>query len=103
MGVRSTGFVRNLDPAGRIVLPVEWRRTFDVQPGAPLEMIPGSDGSLILKQYVPSHACTFCGQTDNLQHYLGRPVCRSCVCQIGAGACTPPGGQRDNSGTILDG
>lgn len=82
MGARTAGFVRHLDQLGRIVLPVEWRRTFDIQPGAPMEIIPGSDGTLMLKHYVPSHACTFCGEIDDVRLYLGRPVCRSCASQL---------------------
>jgi len=82
---KSTGFVRRLDELGRVVLPVDWRRTFGLGPGAPLEMILGGDGTLVLKRYVPGGTCTFCGEMEDIQHFAGRPVCRKCTVQLAAG------------------
>jgi transcriptional pleiotropic regulator of transition state genes len=82
--VRPAGFVRHIDPLGRVVLPVEWRRAFDVGPGAPMEIIPGKDGSLVLQRYVPGGACMFCGTLENIRHFAGRPVCHHCASQLGA-------------------
>jgi transcriptional pleiotropic regulator of transition state genes len=78
-GTVGSGFVRNLDPLGRVVLPIEWRRTFEVNPGAALELIPQGDGTLMLRRYVPSGTCTFCGQGDELRVFAGRLICRTCV------------------------
>ncbi|HWI51378.1 MAG TPA: AbrB/MazE/SpoVT family DNA-binding domain-containing protein [Symbiobacteriaceae bacterium] len=85
VGLKSTGFVRNLDGLGRIVLPVEWRRTFGLEPGDPLEMILGGDGTLMLKRYVPGGTCTFCGEMEEIRHFAGRPICRRCTAQLAAG------------------
>ncbi|HYG59303.1 MAG TPA: AbrB/MazE/SpoVT family DNA-binding domain-containing protein [Symbiobacteriaceae bacterium] len=71
--------MRQIDQLGRVVLPVEWRRQFMVEPGAPLEIIPGRDGTLMLQRYVPGGACTFCGSFEGVRHFAGRPVCRDCV------------------------
>jgi AbrB family transcriptional regulator, transcriptional pleiotropic regulator of transition state genes len=78
------GFVRKLDDLGRVVLPVEWRRTFSIGPGAPMEIIPGRDGTLILQRYVPGGTCTFCSEHVEICHFAGRPVCRSCAAQLGS-------------------
>jgi len=83
---KGSGFIRNLDQLGRIVLPVEWRRRFDLEPGAPLEIIPGGDGCLILRKYVPQGSCTFCGQLDGSRLILGRPVCEKCTACLATAA-----------------
>lgn len=83
-GFRSSGFVRRLDELGRVVLPVEWRRTVGLDPGTPVEMILSGDGSLTLQRYVPGGTCTFCGTPDDLRQFSGRPVCRTCGQSLGA-------------------
>lgn len=81
-GLKPGGFVRHVDQLGRVVLPMEWRKVFEVVPGAPMEMIPGRDGTLTLKRYVPSGTCTFCGEDDQVRHFEGRPICRTCADKI---------------------
>jgi transcriptional pleiotropic regulator of transition state genes len=52
--MKSTGIVRKIDELGRIVLPIEMRRTLGIQEKDPLEIFV--DGSMIiLKKYVPEH------------------------------------------------
>ncbi|HWI51233.1 MAG TPA: AbrB/MazE/SpoVT family DNA-binding domain-containing protein [Symbiobacteriaceae bacterium] len=84
-GSKSSGYVRILDCMGRVALPIEWRRTFGLEPGAPLEMILGGDGTLVLKRYVPGGTCTFCGDIEEIRHFAGRPICRKCTAQLAAG------------------
>lgn len=74
--------MRRLDDLGRVVLPIEWRRLFNVEAGAPMEIIPVKDGTLVLQRYIPGGACTFCGDLREVQHFAGRPVCRSCATQL---------------------
>lgn len=55
--LKSTGIVRKVDELGRIVLPIELRRTLDIAEKDSLEIY--MDGpSIILKKYQP--ACIFC-------------------------------------------
>jgi AbrB family transcriptional regulator, transcriptional pleiotropic regulator of transition state genes len=82
VGGISSGFVRNLDSLGRVVLPVEWRRTFELNPGAQVELIPQGDGTLMLRRYGPNGTCTFCGQAEGIRMFAGRQVCRTCVDQL---------------------
>ena|GEM_PF-230040 len=84
-GVMSTGFVRRLDPLGRLNLPIEWRRTFAVEPGARIEILPNSDGSLLIRRYIPAGTCTFCGGVEEILHFAGRPICHKCTAQLAAG------------------
>lgn len=59
MKVKSTGIVRKVDELGRIVLPIELRRTLDIAEKDAIEIyVEGT--SIILKKYQPS--CIFCGE-----------------------------------------
>jgi len=52
MSVKSTGIVRKVDELGRIVLPIELRRTLDIAERDTMEIfVDGS--SIILKKYIP--------------------------------------------------
>ena len=81
----GSGLVRNLDQLGRVVLPVQWRRTLDLGPGAPIEILPGGEGALMLRRYVPNGACVFCGEIGDGRIFAGRPVCTRCTTQLIAG------------------
>lgn len=73
--MKSTGIVRKVDELGRIVLPIELRRTLDIEVKDSLEIYV--DGSqIILKKYEP--ACVFCGNAKDVISFKGRNVCRSC-------------------------
>lgn len=77
--MKSTGIVRKVDDLGRIVLPIELRRTLDINERDSLEIFV--DGSqIILKKYLPS--CIFCGEADNLRDFRGKLICADCVAGI---------------------
>lgn len=72
----SSGMARKVDDLGRIVLPVEMRRMFGIQPGDELQI--AVDGACILL-HKPQPGCVFCDGIDGLDTYRGKPVCRSCA------------------------
>ena len=74
--MKSTGIVRKLDELGRIVLPIEMRRTFNLAEKDAVEIYVDGD-SIILKKHQPN--CLFCGDSKNLVDYKGKPVCKTCV------------------------
>ncbi len=76
MKMRSTGIVRKLDELGRIVLPIELRRTLDIAERDELEIYL-EDDKVVLKKYEPS--CIFCGSTRGLVTYCNKNVCTDCV------------------------
>ena len=76
--MKSTGIVRKLDDLGRIVLPIELRRTLDIADKAPLEIFVEGD-SIILRKYEPS--CVFCGKSATIEH-MGRNVCSDCLREL---------------------
>ena len=73
--MKSTGIVRKVDELGRIVLPIELRRTLDIAERDELEIYLDDD-KVILKKYEPS--CIFCGSSCGLVSYQGRNVCLEC-------------------------
>ena len=74
--MKSTGIVRKVDELGRIVLPIELRRTLEIAERDSLEFyVEGS--TIILKKYEP--ACIFCGDAKDVVNYKGRNICRTCL------------------------
>ncbi len=74
--MKNTGIIRRLDNLGRIVLPIEMRRTLGIEPRGPLEMYT-SEESVLLRKYSP--ACVFCGSTEGNIEYKRKRVCKSCI------------------------
>ncbi len=74
--MKSTGIVRKVDELGRIVLPIELRRTLDIEEKDSLEIYV--DGSaIILRKYQPS--CVFCDSADDVVSFKGKMICRNCL------------------------
>ena len=68
-------FVRKVDELGRIVIPIELRRSLGIAIRDALEIYV--DGPCImLKKNQP--ICVFCGNTENIQPYKGRAICGAC-------------------------
>lgn len=74
--MKSTGIVRKVDELGRIVLPIEMRRTLEIAEKDPVEIYVEGD-SVILRKYQAT--CVFCGGTKDLTQFKGRNVCASCI------------------------
>ena len=74
--MKSTGIVRKVDELGRIVLPIEMRRTLDIAERDALEIyVVGA--SVILKKYKPS--CIFCDATKDISVFKGKNICPKCL------------------------
>ena len=61
--LRRTGVARKVDQLGRVVLPSEVRRHFDISPGDLIEIAVDSDAILLTKV---ENRCVFCGETASL-------------------------------------
>ena len=75
--MKSLGIVRPIDHVGRIVLPKELRRMFDLVDNEDSLEIFVEDDKIILKKYEP--ACVFCDSADNVMEYIGKNVCKDCI------------------------
>ena len=80
--MKSTGMVRQLDTLGRIVIPVELRRTMDLSLKDTLEIFVDGD-QIGLKKY--HTACVFCNDARDVISYKGKLVCRRCLAELRSG------------------
>lgn len=77
--VKSTGIVRKVDDLGRIVIPIELRRTLGIEIKDSLEIYVEND-QIILKKYLP--ACTFCANASGITVFKGKNVCAECLADL---------------------
>ena len=77
--MKTTGIIRQLDTLGRIVLPIELRRTLAIGPKDSLEIFVEGN-SVILRKYEPN--CFFCGETRGLASFRDKMVCARCLKEL---------------------
>ncbi len=77
--MKSTGIVRKVDELGRIVVPIELRRTLDIAEKDALEIFVDGE-QIILKKYEPT--CIFCGEGKDVINYKGKNICKNCLNEI---------------------
>ena len=78
--MKTTGIVRKVDELGRVVLPIELRRSMGIEVKDSIEIYVDED-AIILKKYEP--ACIFCGSTSRLTTYMDKKICADCAKKIG--------------------
>ena len=74
--MKSTGIIRKVDELGRIVLPIELRRTLDIAERDELEIFMEND-RIILQKY--ENSCVFCASSRGLHVFRGKNVCQECI------------------------
>lgn len=74
--MKPTGVVRKLDELGRITLPIELRRTFQIEEKDPLEIYVDQD-CIILKKC--QDADIFTGSREDLIEFEGKKVSKETV------------------------
>ena len=74
--MKATGIVRKVDELGRIVLPMELRRTLGINKEDPVEIFV-DESNIILRKYEP--ACIFCGSAVEVKSIHGKNICRQCL------------------------
>ncbi len=79
--MKATGIVRKVDELGRIVLPIELRRTLNIDIKDPVEIFVDGD-SIILRKY--QSACVFCGSTEDVKQIKGKNICAACIDELKA-------------------
>jgi len=79
--MKSKGIVRRLDDLGRIVLPIEMRRSFDLAEHDRVEISIENDAIVLRKHQT---GCIFCGGTRDLKEYRGKLVCAKCAQNVGS-------------------
>ena len=74
--MKSTGIVRKVDELGRIVLPIELRRTLGIEEKDRIEIFVDGE-SIFLRKYQP--ACIFCDNAKEIINYKGKNICPDCI------------------------
>lgn len=77
--LKSTGIVRKVDELGRVVIPIELRRTLNIAEKDALEIYVDGE-HIILKKYEP--ACIFCGNARDVINYKGKNICPDCAKEL---------------------
>jgi transcriptional pleiotropic regulator of transition state genes len=73
--MKSTGMTRPIDNLGRIVIPMELRKTMDLKSTDTMEIFTDAD-TIILRKYV--RGCEFCGGSHELKPFGGKEICGHC-------------------------
>ena len=74
--MKATGIVRRVDELGRIVIPMELRRTMQIAIYDEIETYVNGD-QIVLKKYQPP--CVFCDNVDKLIVFSGKRICNECL------------------------
>ena len=74
--MKSTGIVRKVDELGRVVLPIELRRTLGIEEKNALEIFIDQD-KIILSKYEPSDI--FTGSMEDLIEFKGKKVSKESI------------------------
>lgn len=71
--MKSTGMVRKIDKLGRVVIPIEIRRSLHLEVKDPLEIFIDDD-KIILKKYTENYVCDVTGEfsLDNQKFLDGK-------------------------------
>lgn len=82
--MKATGIVRRIDSLGRVVIPKELRKAYNIDENDPLEIFTDNDG-IIIRKYDRNKKCVFCGENDvnQLLEHKSVAVCKVCADTIG--------------------
>lgn len=81
--MHDTGIVRRVDDLGRIVIPMELRRTLGIKVKDPIAIYTEGENIILTKH---KDSCAICGDTEGATKLIkGRPVCDSCLALIKKG------------------
>ncbi len=77
--MKATGIVRKLDNLGRVTLPIELRRSLNLDLKDPVEIFVDGD-SIILKKYEPRDI--FTGDSKDLIEYQGKMISKDTIREL---------------------
>jgi len=75
--MHDTGIVRRVDDLGRIVIPMELRKTLGIRVKDPLAIYVEGERIILTKHH---DACALCGSNEGeMSEVKGRPLCAECI------------------------
>ncbi|MEE9176822.1 MAG: AbrB/MazE/SpoVT family DNA-binding domain-containing protein [Acidimicrobiia bacterium] len=75
----DSGITRKIDDLGRIVIPAETRRMFNIHEGDHLN-VSVEGGNILLRKVTDT--CTFCGSDTDVSQFKEKGVCSTCRSQL---------------------
>lgn len=75
----ESGIARKIDDLGRIVIPAETRRMFNIREGDQL-LIAAEGGNIVIRKMTDT--CTFCSSDENVGQFKGKGICSDCRNQL---------------------
>lgn len=75
----DSGITRKIDDLGRIVIPAETRRMFNIREGDHLYVAVEGNNIVLRKM---TDTCTFCGTDRSVTQFKGKGVCHTCRGQL---------------------
>ena len=77
--LKNTGIYRKIDELGRVVLPIEIRRSLNIDVTDSLEiLLDGQD--IIMRKH--EDKCIFCGENKSLKTYNDKVICQKCLNEL---------------------
>jgi transcriptional pleiotropic regulator of transition state genes len=77
--MKATGIVRKMDHLGRVVIPMELRRTMEIGEKDSIEVFVDGD-RIVLRKYTPG--CVITGSQDDLVNFKGKLYSREAIRQL---------------------
>lgn len=77
--MKAIGIVRKIDELGRVVLPMDLRRTLQIEDRDSLDIFVEGN-TIVLKKHEES--CIFCGSVKNVTVFKGKNICPDCINSI---------------------
>ena len=77
--MKSTGIVRKIDELGRIVIPIEIRRTLDITEHDAVEIFT-DENKIVLQKYIDKDI--FDGSEEDLIDYCGKKVSKKSIIEL---------------------
>ena len=71
----TEGMVRKIDELGRIVVPIEFRKSLGIQAGEDVEIMMNQN-TIVVQKY--EKGCIFCGEKNATSMYHDKLICEEC-------------------------
>ncbi|HKX75464.1 MAG TPA: AbrB/MazE/SpoVT family DNA-binding domain-containing protein [Acidimicrobiia bacterium] len=75
----ESGIARKIDDLGRIVIPAETRRLFNIREGD--QILISIEGTGIVLRKLET-TCVFCGRTEEVSPFKGKGICGQCRLEL---------------------
>ncbi|MDR1253570.1 MAG: AbrB/MazE/SpoVT family DNA-binding domain-containing protein [Oscillospiraceae bacterium] len=79
--MKRAEIVRHIDDLGRIVLPMEIRKSLGIRRKDPLAIYI-TDGDTIALKKINTSTCEFCGNKEGAVEFKEKNICKECLHEL---------------------